>query len=127
MFFIKKRMELVDKFNSDNTNCFLITLKSGGTGLNLTGADTVIHLDIWWNPQAENQAIDMAHRIGQNKTVSVMKLVTKGTIEEKIIELQEKKKYLANNLLEGNDDSKIINYLTEKDVKNLLSFSGEEL
>ena len=123
----KKRMELVEKFNSDNTNCFLITLKSGGTGLNLTGADTVIHLDIWWNPQAENQATDRAHRIGQTNKVSVMKLVTKGTIEEKIIELQEKKKYLANNLLEGNDDSKIINSLTEKDVKNLLSFSGEEL
>ena len=120
-------MELVEKFNSDNTNCFLITLKSGGTGLNLTGADTVIHLDIWWNPQAENQATDRAHRIGQTNKVSVMKLVTKGTIEEKIIELQEKKKYLANNLLEGNDDSKIINSLTEKDVKNLLSFSGDEL
>lgn len=71
--------------------------------------------------------IVIIQRIGQVKKVSVMKLVTKGTIEEKIIELQEKKKYLANNLLEGNDDSKIINFLIEKDVKNLLLFSGEEL
>ena len=122
----KRRMELVEKFNNDDTNCFLITLKSGGTGLNLIGADTIIHLDIWWNPQVENQATDRAHRIGQTKNVTVMKLVTKGTIEEKIIELQEKKKILANNLIEGNDDSKIINSLTEKDIKNLLSFSNEE-
>jgi len=122
----KKRMELVEKFNSDNTNCFLITLKSGGTGLNLIGADTVIHLDIWWNPQAENQATDRAHRIGQTKKVSVIKLVTSGTIEEKIIELQEKKKFLADNLLEGSNDSTIINSLTEKDVIDLLSFSNEE-
>ena len=87
----KDRMTMVEKFNNDDTNCFLITLKSGGTGLNLTGADTVIHLDIWWNPQVENQATDRAHRIGQTKTVSVIKLVTKGTIEERIIELQDKK------------------------------------
>ena len=78
----KERTELVDKFNQDDTNCFLITLKSGGTGLNLTGADIVIHLDIWWNPQAENQATDRAHRIGQTKNVTVIRLVTKGTIEE---------------------------------------------
>lgn len=58
-------MELVDKFNNDDTSCFLITLKSGGTGLNLTSADIVIHLDVWWNPQVENQATDRAHRIGQ--------------------------------------------------------------
>lgn len=122
----KKRMELVEKFNSDDTNCFLITLKSGGTGLNLTGADTVIHLDIWWNPQVENQATDRAHRIGQKKIVTVMKLVTKGTIEEKIIELQQKKKILADNLLEGDSDSKILSSLSEGDVRNLLSFSYEE-
>ena len=122
----KKRMEYVEKFNNDDTNCFLITLGSGGTGLNLTGADTVIHLDIWWNPQKENQATDRAHRIGQKKIVTVMRLVTKGTIEEKIIELQEKKKILADNLLEGNDDSKVLSSLSESDVKDLLSFSYEE-
>ena len=120
----KDRMDMVDKFNNDDTNCFLITLKSGGTGLNLTGADTVIHLDIWWNPQVENQATDRAHRIGQTKTVSVIKLVTKGTIEERIIELQDKKKILSENLIEGKSDSESLSSLSEKDIKKLLS-SGE--
>lgn len=120
----KDRMDMVDKFNNDDTNCFLITLKSGGTGLNLTGADTVIHLDIWWNPQVENQATDRAHRIGQTKTVSVIKLVTKGTIEERIIELQDKKKVLSENLIEGKSDSESLSSLSEKDIKKLLS-SGE--
>ena len=117
----KDRMTMVEKFNNDDTNCFLITLKSGGTGLNLTGADTVIHLDIWWNPQVENQATDRAHRIGQTKTVSVIKLVTKGTIEERIIELQDKKKILSENLIEGKNDSESLSSLTEKDIRNLLS------
>ena len=120
----KDRMNMVEKFNNDDTNCFLITLKSGGTGLNLTGADTVIHLDIWWNPQVENQATDRAHRIGQTKTVSVIKLVTKGTIEERIIELQDKKKILSENLIEGKSDSESLSSLSEKDIKKLLS-SGE--
>ncbi len=84
-------MNMVEIFNNDDTNCFLITLKDGGTGLNLTGADIVIHLDIWWNPQVENQALDRAHRIGQTRKVSVIKLITNGTIEERIIKLQEKK------------------------------------
>ena len=84
----RDRVAMVDAFNKDKTNCFLITLKSGGTGLNLTSADVVIHLDIWWNPQAENQATDRAHRIGQTKKVTVLKLINKGTVEEKIIELQ---------------------------------------
>jgi hypothetical protein len=79
----KKRMELVDKFNSDDTNVFLITLKAGGTGLNLTSADVVIHLDLWWNPQVENQATDRAYRIGQKNNVQVYKLITKNSIEEK--------------------------------------------
>ena len=117
----KDRMNMVEKFNEDDTDCFLITLKSGGTGLNLVGADTVIHLDIWWNPQVENQATDRAHRIGQTKNVSVIKLITKGTIEEKIIELQEKKKILSKNLIEGKNDSELLASLTEKDIINLLS------
>ena len=71
--------------------CFLISLKAGGTGLNLTGADVVIHFDPWWNPAVEEQATDRAHRIGQKKTVEVIKLIAKGTIEEKIYDLQEKK------------------------------------
>jgi SNF2-related protein len=117
----KDRMDMVDKFNKDNTNCFLITLKAGGTGLNLIGADVVIHLDIWWNPQVENQATDRAHRIGQKNKVTVIKLVTKGTIEERIIELQEKKKQLSDNLIEGNSDVNNLLSLTEKDIKKLLS------
>ena len=123
----KKRMELVNKFNEDNTNVFLITLKAGGTGLNLTSADVVIHLDLWWNPQVENQATDRAHRIGQKNTVEVIKLICKGTIEERILELQNKKKILSDKLIEGEDrDQNIISQLTEKDIKKLLSIDNEE-
>lgn len=123
----KKRMELVDKFNNDDTNVFLITLKAGGTGLNLTSADVVIHLDLWWNPQVENQATDRAHRIGQKNTVEVIKLVCKGTIEERILELQNKKKLLSDTLIEGEDrDQNIISKLSEKDIKKLLSMDNEE-
>ena len=71
-------MNLVDKFNHDDTNVFLISLKAGGTGLNLTSADVVIHLDPWWNPQVENQATDRSHRIGQKNVVEVIKLIAKG-------------------------------------------------
>ncbi len=123
----KKRMELVDKFNQDDTNVFLITLKAGGTGLNLTSADVVIHLDLWWNPQVENQATDRAHRIGQKNTVEVIKLICKGTIEERILELQNKKKVLSDALIEGEDrDQNILSKLTEKDIKNLLTLDNEE-
>ncbi len=117
-----KRMELVDKFNSDDTTVFLIMLKAGGTGLNLTSADTVIHLDLWWNPQAENQATDRAHRIGQKKIVEVIKFISKGTIEERILELQEKKKKLSDSIIEGNTrDQNLIGTLSERDIKELLS------
>ncbi len=121
----KDRLPLIDKFNSDNTSCFLLTLKSGGTGLNLTSADIVIHLDIWWNPQAENQATDRAHRIGQTKKVIVNKLITKGTIEERILELQEKKKILSENLIEGKS-TQTLDTLNEEDIKNLLTFSNDD-
>lgn len=122
----KVRTELVDKFNDDETNCFLITLKAGGVGLNLTGADIVIHLDIWWNPQAENQATDRAHRIGQKNKVTVIRLVTKGTVEERILELQEKKKILSDNLIEGKSDTEVLNSITEKEMKKLLSYGEDE-
>ena len=122
----KKRIELVDKFNQDRTNCFLITLKSGGTGLNLTSADVVIHLDIWWNPQAENQATDRAHRIGQKNKVEVIKLISTGTIEEKILELQNKKKMLSDKIIEGNNrDKNLLSKLSEDDIKALLSFENK--
>ena len=102
-------------------------LKSGGTGLNLTAADVVIHLDLWWNPQAENQATDRAHRIGQKNVVQVIKIITKGTIEEKILELQEKKKILSDKLIDANTGNNSFSKLTEKDIKNLLSFENSEL
>ena len=121
----KNRKELVDKFNNDKTNTFLITIKSGGTGLNLTSADVVIHLDLWWNPQVENQATDRAHRIGQTKVVEVIKLITKGTIEEKILELQKKKQKLSDDLIEKNKVNDVeLASLTEKDIKNLLDLDN---
>ena len=123
----KKRMELVNDFNNNDTNVFFLMLKSGGTGLNLTAADVVIHLDLWWNPQAENQATDRAHRIGQKNVVQVIKIITKGTIEEKILELQEKKKILSDKLIDANTGNNSFSKLTEKDIKNLLSFENSEL
>ena len=121
----KDRVKMVDAFNKDDTNCFLITLKSGGTGLNLTSADVVIHLDIWWNPQAENQATDRAHRIGQTKNVTVLKLINKGTVEERIVELQEKKRILSDNLIEGKNTT-MLESLSEEELTNLLSIGYEK-
>lgn len=89
---VKERGKLVEEFNGGKGQVFLISLKAGGTGLNLTGADMVIHFDPWWNPAVEDQATDRAYRIGQKNTVQVLKLITKGTIEEKIFELQEAKR-----------------------------------
>ena len=122
----KKRQELVDNFNNDDTNIFLIMLKSGGTGLNLTSADIVVHLDLWWNPQAENQATDRAHRIGQKNTVEVIKLITKGTIEEKILDLQNKKKILSDKLIEKDgDEYKSFQNLSVDDIRELLRYNNE--
>ena len=117
-----KRVELVNKFNKDDTNIFLISLKAGGTGLNLTSADVVIHLDPWWNPQVENQATDRSHRIGQKKVVEVIKLIAKGTIEEKIVELQNKKQKLSDKIIEG-DNRDSIN-ISKMDVENLKELIG---
>ena len=97
----EKRVELVNSFNQGTTPIFLISLKAGGTGLNLTGADVVIHYDPWWNLAAQNQATDRAHRIGQTKAVSVYKLIVKDTIEEKIVKMQEDKRALAETILSG--------------------------
>lgn len=117
----KNRLEMVNAFNEDDTNVFLISLKAGGTGLNLTGADIVIHLDFWWNPAVENQATDRAHRIGQRKVVEVVKFVCQGTIEERVLELQERKKKISDGILEQeNRDQVILSKLTEKDIKKLL-------
>jgi SNF2 family DNA or RNA helicase len=97
----KNRGALVDSFQRGTAPVFLISLKAGGTGLNLTAADTVIHYDPWWNPAAENQATDRAHRIGKQQTVFVHKLIAEGTIEERILELQARKAALVNALLDS--------------------------
>lgn len=97
----EKRLELVKRFNEGDTPVFLISLKAGGVGLNLTGADVVIHYDPWWNLAAQNQATDRAHRIGQKKKVTVYKLIARQTIEEKIQKLQETKKNLADQVMNG--------------------------
>jgi SNF2 family DNA or RNA helicase len=90
----------IQNFQNGEVPLFLISLKAGGTGLNLTAADTVIHYDPWWNPAVETQATDRAHRIGQKKSVFVYKLITVGTVEEKILALQERKRNLVEGLLD---------------------------
>ncbi len=99
----EQRLKLVENFNKDETNVFCISLKAGGTGLNLTAADIVIHFDPWWNLAVQNQATDRAHRIGQTNVVNVYKLIMKDTIEENIVKLQERKKELAEQVLSGED------------------------
>ncbi len=99
----KQRQERVDAFQAGKADVFLISLRAGGTGLNLTAADYVIHMDPWWNPAVEDQASDRAHRIGQRRPVTVYRLVTRNTIEEKIVELHAKKRDLADSLLSGTD------------------------
>ncbi len=102
---MKERKRSVDAFQSGEGELFLISLKAGGLGLNLTAADYVIHMDPWWNPAVEDQASDRAHRIGQKRPVTIYRLVTKGTIEEKIVNLHQHKRELADSLLEGSDMS----------------------
>lgn len=115
----KNRLEIVKKFNEDKSiSVFLVSLKAGGTGLNLVGADTVIHYDMWWNPAVENQATDRVHRMGQNKNVSVYKLVTLGTIEEKIVEMQKRKQGLVKKVVSCDEEA--LAKLTWEDVLELL-------
>ncbi|NJL72716.1 MAG: SWF/SNF helicase family protein [Candidatus Competibacteraceae bacterium] len=97
----------------------MISLKAGGTGLNLTAADTVIHYDPWWNPAAEDQATDRAHRIGQDKNVFVYRLIAQGTIEERMLELQARKRNLASQIIDGSVDSST--KFTEEDLEKLLA------
>ncbi|WP_238475840.1 SNF2 helicase associated domain-containing protein [Clostridium manihotivorum] len=118
----KLRMDMVKEFNEGDAEVFLISLKAGGAGLNLTGADIVIHFDPWWNPAVEEQATDRAHRIGQQKTVEVIKLLTKGTIEEKIYNLQEKKKEMIKNVMdEDMNEDNIITQMTQEDLESLFA------
>jgi len=115
----EERLEICNRFNEGERDFFLISLKAGGTGLNLTGADTVILYDIWWNPAVEEQAADRAHRIGQKNVVQVIKLITRGTIEEKISELQDKKKHLIDEIIKS--DERETSALTEEDILEILS------
>lgn len=115
----KNRLSLVKQFNEDpSIPVFLVSLRAGGNGLNLVGADSVVHYDMWWNPAVENQATDRVWRMGQKLKVSSYKLITKGTIEEKIIELQEKKKDLISGIVESDED--VLSKLTWEDVLGLL-------
>lgn len=113
-----RRLEMCDEFNGGARDIFLISLKAGGTGLNLTGADTVVLYDLWWNPAVEQQAADRAHRIGQKKVVQVIKLVAQGTIEEKMLELQQRKKDLIDEVIQPGETA--ISTLTEDDIRELL-------
>ncbi|MDO5291317.1 MAG: DEAD/DEAH box helicase [bacterium] len=115
----EKRMQLVNQFNTDDTSVFLISLKAGGTGLNLTAADIVIHYDPWWNVAAQNQATDRAHRIGQKNAVTVFKLIAKGTIEEKILLMQQEKQNLADQIISGEMNQ--LSSLNRDDLLELLS------
>ncbi|MCH9611986.1 MAG: RNA polymerase-associated protein RapA [Chlamydiia bacterium] len=115
----KNRLEIVNQFNNDEKiSVFLVSLKAGGTGLNLTSADTVIHYDMWWNPAVESQATDRVHRLGQKQNVSVYKLVTKNSIEEKIVEMQNRKKGIVKKVVSCDEEA--MSKLTWEDVLELL-------
>lgn len=115
----EERNEQVKRFNSGEGKVFLISLKAGGTGLNLVGADTVIHYDPWWNPAVEEQATDRVYRIGQLNKVHVLKLITKGTIEEKIFKLQRKKKELSDSIISSKEV--FINTLSREELEELFN------
>jgi SNF2 family DNA or RNA helicase len=116
----KNRLQECVKFNKDESiPLFLISLHAGGTGLNLTGADMVVHFDPWWNPAVEDQATDRAHRIGQKKTVYVVKMIASNTIEERVLALQQKKQLVIDATV-GTTDAQIVNNLTYDDVKSIV-------
>ena len=115
---VSTRVDMVEEFNKNNDiKVFLISLKAGGTGSNLTGADVVIHYDPWWNLSAENQATDRAYRIGQRNSVQVYKLITTNSIEEKINNLQERKSEISEKLL--STEETFINKLSKEEIMNL--------
>lgn len=120
-----ERITLVNQFNEGNTDVFLISLKAGGTGLNLTGADTVILFDLWWNPAVEEQAAGRAHRIGQKKNVQVYRFIAEGTIEEKINQLQQDKKMLFDQLVVSEGEEALNRQrLTNDDIKQILGIQS---
>ena len=111
---------MVEAYNGGEKDVFLISLKAGGTGLNLTGADTVILYDLWWNPAVEEQAAGRAHRMGQKKVVEVWRLIAEGTIEEKMNALQQEKKDLFDKVLNAEEEQQLAK-LTEADIREILS------
>lgn len=115
----EQRLEMADSFNDGEKSVFLISLKAGGTGLNLTGADTVILFDLWWNPAVEEQAAGRAHRIGQKKVVQVIRLITEGTIEEKIFQLQHEKRELVDQIIKPGET--MLSKLSENELRELLT------
>jgi SNF2 family DNA or RNA helicase len=117
----KARQERVDRFQQGDADAFLISLKAGGTGLNLTAADYVIHMDPWWNPAVESQATDRAHRIGQTKPVIVYRIVARGTIEEQILDLHSEKRDLVDGIMTG---TKAAAKLSTKDLIALIRDVG---
>lgn len=114
----KDRMEMTERFNHGEQDIFLISLKAGGTGLNLTGADTVILYDLWWNPAVEEQAAGRAHRLGQKNSVQVMRLIARGTIEEKIYDMQQKKKELIEQVIQPGET--MLSSLSEAEIREIL-------
>lgn len=117
----KDRLKMVDRFNAGEKSAFLISLKAGGTGLNLTGADTVILYDLWWNPAIEEQAAGRAHRMGQKNVVQVIRLIATGTIEEKIYQLQQKKRALVDQIIQPGES--MLSALSEEELKELLQLN----
>lgn len=120
----EQRMKMVEAFNEGERGFFLISLKAGGTGLNLTGADTVILYDLWWNPAVEEQAAGRAHRIGQKKVVQVIRFITEGTIEEKIYQLQQKKRELVDQIIQPGET--LLSKLSEDEIRELLQFNEKQ-
>ncbi len=115
---VNKRVKMVDEFNNDSSiKVFLISLKAGGTGLNLTSADIVIHYDPWWNISAENQVTDRAYRIGQKNSVQLYKLITSNSIEEKINKMQERKEKLSKDIL--STEETFINKMSKEEILDL--------
>ena len=118
----KDRLSMVNEFNNSDDKVFLISTKAGGFGLNITSAEIVIHFDPWWNSAVEEQSTDRAHRIGQKNTLHVIKLITKGTIEEKIYEIQNNKKELINTVINDTTLNKsIISGMSIKDIEKLFN------
>ena len=113
----EQRMKMVDRFNEGEKDAFFISLKAGGTGLNLTGADTVILYDLWWNPAIEEQAAGRAHRIGQERVVQVIRMISEGTIEERIYQLQQKKRDLVDQIIQPGES--MITSLSEEEIQEL--------